>query len=300
MATTRPGVQKPHCTAPASTNASCTRCRRSPSASPSTVVTSWPSACAASTRQAQTSVPSSSTEHEPHSPCSHAFFEPGIAELLAQREEQRLALPAVGLGLDAVDAQRDPHAERPARARARSARAERDGDSRPLPRTSSIGEAASATCSGNDAASARGAVTSTGPRRRRAERRSQLVAGARRKRDDGDHHRVSRPDLHERLRRAATGVTQTAVISSSGVERVPLHAGDELARAAARARLAPTRTRPRRPRRAAAAARRRQARTCRGCRRSCRGFGSAASRPCATPRRAPAAAPASSPCIASA
>ena len=50
--------------------------RRSP-ARPSTVTTSWPSACAASTRHAQTSVPSSSTEHEPHSPCSHAFFEPG-------------------------------------------------------------------------------------------------------------------------------------------------------------------------------------------------------------------------------
>ena len=31
-------------------------------------------------------------------------------ELLAQRVEQRLALPAVGLALDAVDAQRDPHA----------------------------------------------------------------------------------------------------------------------------------------------------------------------------------------------
>ena len=72
-------------------------CSSSPSASPSTVVTSWPSACAASTRHAQTSVPSSSTEHEPHSPCSQAFFEPGEAELLAQREEQRLALPAVGL-----------------------------------------------------------------------------------------------------------------------------------------------------------------------------------------------------------
>ena len=74
-----PGVQKPHCTAPASTNASWTRCSRSPSARPSTVTTSCPSACAASTRHAHTSTPSSSTEHEPHSPCSHAFFDPGTS-----------------------------------------------------------------------------------------------------------------------------------------------------------------------------------------------------------------------------
>ena len=50
---------------------------RRPPASPSTVTTSWPSACAARTRQEQTSSPSRSTEHEPHSPCSQAFFEPG-------------------------------------------------------------------------------------------------------------------------------------------------------------------------------------------------------------------------------
>src|SRR5262249_18911931 len=76
-ATTRPGVQNPHCTAPVSTTARCTGCGSSSAASPSTVVTSCPSACAASTRQEQTSTPSSNTEHEPHSPCSHAFFEPG-------------------------------------------------------------------------------------------------------------------------------------------------------------------------------------------------------------------------------
>ena len=81
VATTRPGVQKPHCTAPASTNASCTRWSSPSSASPSTVTTSCPSACAASTRHAQTSVPSSSTEHDPHSPCSQAFFEPGRPRL---------------------------------------------------------------------------------------------------------------------------------------------------------------------------------------------------------------------------
>ena len=51
------------------------RRRRAPR--PST--TSCPSACAASTRHAHTSTPSSSTEHDPHSPCSHAFFEPGTS-----------------------------------------------------------------------------------------------------------------------------------------------------------------------------------------------------------------------------
>jgi hypothetical protein len=72
----KPGV-KPHCTAPAATNASCTRWSDPPGATPSTVTTSWPSACAARTRHEQTSLPSRSTEHEPHSPCSHAFLEPG-------------------------------------------------------------------------------------------------------------------------------------------------------------------------------------------------------------------------------
>ena len=33
----------------------------------------------------------------------------GVAQLLAQRVEERLALPAVRLGLDAVDPQLDPH-----------------------------------------------------------------------------------------------------------------------------------------------------------------------------------------------
>src|SRR5438445_2023576 len=72
VATTRPGVQKPHCTAPASTNA----CWTVPPSRPSTVTTERPLACPAWTRHAQTSVPSRSTEHEPHSPCSHAFFDP--------------------------------------------------------------------------------------------------------------------------------------------------------------------------------------------------------------------------------
>ena len=75
-------------------------------ASPSTVTTSCPSACAASTRHAHTSVPSSSTEHEPHSPCSHAFFEPGSPSRSRSDVEQALACPDVRLVLLAVDPQR--------------------------------------------------------------------------------------------------------------------------------------------------------------------------------------------------
>ena len=51
--------------------------RRRPPPGPPRSTISCPSACAASTRHEQTSLPSSSTEHDPHSPCSHAFFEPG-------------------------------------------------------------------------------------------------------------------------------------------------------------------------------------------------------------------------------
>ena len=114
VATTRPGVQKPHWTAPALDERLLHRGGARPScARPSTVTTSWPSACAARTRQEQTSVPSRSTEHEPHSPCSQAFFEPGQPEPLAQRVQQALAAPDVGLAPLAVDGQRDLHASAP-------------------------------------------------------------------------------------------------------------------------------------------------------------------------------------------
>ena len=67
-----PGVQNPHCTAPVSTNACCTSLGAPGSASPSTVTIGWPTALAASTRHEHTSSPSTSTLHDPHSPCSHA------------------------------------------------------------------------------------------------------------------------------------------------------------------------------------------------------------------------------------
>ncbi len=87
----------------------CTRWSSPSPARPSTVTTSCPSACAASTRHEQTSSPSRSTEHEPHSPCSQAFFEPGSSQPVAQRREQALAGPGVGLARLAVDGELDPH-----------------------------------------------------------------------------------------------------------------------------------------------------------------------------------------------
>ena len=88
MATTNPGVQKPHWTPPASIIACWTSVRTAPvsaaspgsaptGVSPSTVVISQPTAPSASSRHAHTSTPSTSTEHEPHSPCSQAFLAPG-------------------------------------------------------------------------------------------------------------------------------------------------------------------------------------------------------------------------------
>ena len=92
VATTRPGVQKPHCTAPAATNARCTACSRPSVASPSTVTTSRPSACAPCTRQAHTSCPSRSTEQEPHSPSSQAPLAPGRSSR-SRSTNSRLSAP---------------------------------------------------------------------------------------------------------------------------------------------------------------------------------------------------------------
>ncbi len=71
-----PGVQKPHCTAPLSMKACCTTPTSCAGARPSTVTTARSCAWRARTRQLQTSTSSSITEHEPHSPCSQAFFAP--------------------------------------------------------------------------------------------------------------------------------------------------------------------------------------------------------------------------------
>ena len=170
-----------------------------------------------------------------------------------------------------------------------------------MPRTSSIGLAAAATSCGKSARASSGAVTSAGHGAGRAERRAQLAALAvdpDGERADRDHHRVPRPDLHERLRlparvdpRPRARARPRRARSASGRGRTRS--------AAASGRRARSPISTSRPRRAAADARRRRARRCRGCRRSCRGCGSAASRPCATPRRARAAARRARGCIAS-
>ena len=82
-----------------------------PRARPSTVTTSCPSAWAASTRHAQTSVPSRSTEHEPHSPCSHAFFEPGRPSRSRSTNSRLSPSQTSASRALAVDGQPDPHAQ---------------------------------------------------------------------------------------------------------------------------------------------------------------------------------------------
>src|ERR1700730_1030585 len=73
----KPGVQKPHCSPWHSWNARCTGCSASRSAArPSTVVTSWPSACTASSRQERTGLPSRRTVQQPQTPCSHPTWVP--------------------------------------------------------------------------------------------------------------------------------------------------------------------------------------------------------------------------------
>ena len=99
---------------------------------------------------------------------------------------------------------------------------------------------------------------------------------------------------------AREGVTQTAVISSSGSSAFRFTPGDELAargtrrtpRTDAHSISAPSTV-------SGGSASPGRATTCRDSRQWCRGSGSAANRPCATPRQGRAAAAASSPCIAS-
>ncbi len=102
--------------------------RRSP-ASPSTVTTSWPSACAASTRHAQTSVPSRSTEHDPHSPCSHAFFDPGSPRL-SRSAKRRLSPAQTSASRFSPLTVSSIFTPCTGRSRASSARAARGGDTR--------------------------------------------------------------------------------------------------------------------------------------------------------------------------
>ena len=71
-----PAVQNPHWNAWASRNACCIGWSVPSRASPSSVVTSRPSARKAGTRQLWTGLPSSQTVQAPQSPASHPFFTP--------------------------------------------------------------------------------------------------------------------------------------------------------------------------------------------------------------------------------
>ena len=75
-ATTKPGVQKPHCSASFSTKAACSGLIFSGVPMPSTVVTSWPSASAASIRHDAIGAPSSSTVQAPQPPRSQTGLAP--------------------------------------------------------------------------------------------------------------------------------------------------------------------------------------------------------------------------------
>src|SRR5712671_7320923 len=72
-----PGVQKPHCSPWCSRNVSCIGCSGAPSgASPSMVLTSWPSAITASVVQDFTALPSRWTTQAPHCEVSQPTWVP--------------------------------------------------------------------------------------------------------------------------------------------------------------------------------------------------------------------------------
>ena len=109
-ATSSPGVQKPHCTAPVSRKAVCTGCSSSSVASPSTVTTSRPCAWPAATRQAHTTSAVEVDRARPALALLAGVLGPGQPEPLTQDVEQALALPhVVGLPPLAVDRQVHPH-----------------------------------------------------------------------------------------------------------------------------------------------------------------------------------------------
>ena len=97
-----------------------------------------------------------------------------------------------------------------------------------MPRTSSIGDAAAATRSANESASSRGAVTSTG--RGEAEPNDARSSSPADTASETTAITIAlRGPIFMNVCGALDGVSHTAVISSSGVERVALDAGHELA-----------------------------------------------------------------------
>ena len=167
-------------------------------------------------RQERTRVPSRSTEHDPHSPCSHAFFEPGSSEPIAQlvrrlSPAQTFGLPPSPLTVSSTLTRGTPSSARCVRTRARG-----DGRPRCRGRRRSVPprlRPARGTC----------CASSSGPRDSQdgpggAERGAELTALAvrhQRERADCDDHRVPRADLHERLRCTARAGRRPRTMSSS-------------------------------------------------------------------------------------
>ena len=289
------------------------RVERSPSASDSTVRTTAPSACDAGTRQAQTTSPSSQTEQEPHSPCSHAFFEPASPSSSRSSASRLAPRPDVDLALDAVHGRPDQHArllqvvERPAERALREhldrvpavgapSRGRRRSASRRRPRAAELGDTASSE-----------RPVGLVPRERRRPRTPPPRARARRSARPS-RARAGRRALRRRAggRRPAIAITIALRVPTFANEPGPVDRGATRRRGSARPARASCASGRRRTRATARDAlpavdatttsrvvggehgqrRRRPARRCRGCRRSSRGSGSAASRPSAPPRRA--------------
>ena len=99
-----PGVQKPHCRPCSSLNPSWTGCSSLGRASPSTVVTSWPSAWTASIVQLLTGVPSNSTVQAPQLVVSQPVWVPVSLQPLAEQVGQQQPRLDVGGAPLAVDA----------------------------------------------------------------------------------------------------------------------------------------------------------------------------------------------------
>ena len=103
----KPGVQNPHCWACASGRPAARGARRSPVAMPSTVTTSAPSACTASIRHERALAPSTSTVHEPHTPCPHPTLVPVSPRSSRSRSTSSLRGSTPTRCSDAVDGQLD-------------------------------------------------------------------------------------------------------------------------------------------------------------------------------------------------
>ena len=174
-ATTKPGVQKPHCTAPVSANASCTGCSCRRSRAPRRV-----DDLVAVRLRGENEARAHELAVEQHRARAALallarVLRAGQLEALAQRIEQALARPDVGLEPLAVDSQRDPHASTPLeRARREDAQGVAAVGGRPadvVDRARRGGDR-----SGNSSASSSGAQRRARHGRRRPERRAQLAA----------------------------------------------------------------------------------------------------------------------------